>query len=178
MQHRLPEPLSVAGPERVKDVAGERDPAGYDESFATLPDLMLIDGGRGQLSAALDGMREVGLEVPVAALAKQREEVFVPGRREPVALRPDDPASLLLQRLRDEAHRTAVSHHRKRRSAPLRASVLDGIQGVGPVRRRRILEYFGSPERVLAAGREELEAVPGLPRKVAREIHEQLHRIR
>jgi len=154
------------------------EPRGYDESFAALPDLMLIDGGKGQLSAALDGLRDAGLDLPVAALAKQREEVFVPGRRDPLPLPPDDPASLLLQRLRDEAHRVAVGHHRKRRSAPLRASLLDEIQGVGPVRRRRILEYFGSPERVLAAEREELEAVPGLPRKVAREIHEQLHRIR
>jgi excinuclease ABC subunit C len=154
-------------------------PAGeqaYDESFAALPDLMLIDGGKGQLSAALDGMREAGLQVRVAGLAKQREEVFVPGRRDPLPLPPDDPASLLLQRVRDEAHRFAVGFHRKRRGTTMRASLLDELPGVGPVRRRRIVEHFGSPDRVLAASAEELEAVPGLPRKVAREIHEQLHK--
>ncbi len=158
----------------------DRDGAGddYDESFATLPDLLLVDGGKGQLGAALAGMREAGLEVPVAALAKQREEVFVAGRGAPLPLPADDPGSLLLQRVRDEAHRVAVGFHRRRRSAGAHASVLDGISGVGPVRRRRIVEHFGSPERVLNADREELEAVPGLPRKVAREIHEQLHRIR
>ncbi len=151
---------------------------GYDESFAVTPDLLLIDGGGGQVTAAVAGMRDAGVRVPVAGLAKQREEVFVPGRREPVPLAADDPASLLLQRVRDEAHRFAVSYHRKRRDATARASLFDEIRGVGPVRRRRIVEYFGSPQRALAATREELESVPGLPGKVAREIYEQLHRIR
>ncbi len=149
---------------------------GWDESFAVRPDLMLIDGGKGQLAAALAGMREAGVEVPAAGLAKQHEEVFVPGRRDPLPLPADDPASLLLQRVRDEAHRFAVGFHRKRRATTMRASVLDEIPGVGPVRRRRIVEYFGSPDGVLAASAEELEAVPGLPRKVARGIHEQLHK--
>jgi excinuclease ABC subunit C len=150
--------------------------AGYDESFAARPDLILIDGGKGQLSAALAGMREAGVEVAAAGLAKQYEEVFVPGRRDPLPLPAEDLASLLLQRVRDEAHRFALGFHRKRRGATMRASLLDEIPGVGPVRRRRIVEYFGSPDRVLAASAEELEAVPGLPRKVAREIHEQLHK--
>lgn len=148
----------------------------YDESFAALPDLILIDGGKGQLSAAEAGMREAGVEVRLASLAKQREEVFVPGRPDPLPLPADDPASLLLQRVRDEAHRFAVTFHRKRRGAGAHSSVLDEIDGIGPVRRRRIVEHFGSPERVLAATREELEAVPGLPRKIAREVHAQLHK--
>ena len=118
-----------------------------------------------------------GIEVPVAALAKQREEVFVPGRPAPLALPPDHPASLLLQRIRDEAHRFAVTFHRQRRAREVTATtVFDGLAGVGPVRRRRILEHFGSPERFLAAGREDLESVPGLPGKVAREIYAQLHK--
>ncbi len=113
----------------------------------------------------------------MVSLAKQREEVFVPGRRDPLPLAPDDPASLLLQRIRDEAHRFAITFHRQRRSADTRRSALfDALPNVGPVRRRKILEHFGSPERFLAASREELEQVPGLPRKVAREIHAQLHR--
>ncbi len=149
----------------------------YDESFATLPDLVVVDGGKGQLSAAVAALREAGVELDVVSLAKQREEVFVPGRREPLPLPADDPGSLLLQRIRDEAHRFAVAYHRQRRDAGLRrSSVFDELPQVGPVRRRRILEHFGSPERFLSAGRDEIERVPGLPRKVAREIYAHLHK--
>ncbi|HMK93494.1 MAG TPA: excinuclease ABC subunit UvrC [Thermoleophilia bacterium] len=161
--------------------AGERDGApvedGYDESFASRPSLIVIDGGKGQLSAAREGLAEAAVEVPAVGLAKQREEVFVPGRSAPLALAPDDPASLLLQRIRDEAHRFAVTFHRQRRGGDLRrASIFDELPKVGPVRRRAILEHFGSPERFLAASREEIERVPGLPRRVAREIYAQLHK--
>ncbi len=149
----------------------------YDESFATLPDLVVIDGGKGQLSAARRALREAGVEVAVVSLAKQREEVFLPGRRHPLPLPADDPASLLLQRVRDEAHRFAVRYHRQRRDADLRkASVFDELPQIGPVRRRRILEHFGSPERFLNASREEIERVPGLPAKVARDIYAHLHK--
>ncbi|MEE4276127.1 MAG: helix-hairpin-helix domain-containing protein, partial [Thermoleophilia bacterium] len=148
-----------------------------DESFAACPDLVVVDGGKGQLSAVAGALRGVGVEVPLISLAKQREEVFVPGRRDPLPLAADDPASLLLQRVRDEAHRFAITFHRQRRAADTRRSALfDALPNVGPVRRRKILEHFGSPERFLAASREELEQVPGLPRKVAREIHARLHR--
>ncbi len=149
----------------------------YDESFATLPDLVVVDGGKGQLSAAVDALEEAAAEVDVVSLAKQREEVFVPGRRDPLPLPADDPGSLLLQRIRDEAHRFAVTYHRQRRDADLtRSSIFDELPQVGPVRRRRILEHFGSPERFLSASREEIERVPGLPRKVAREIYAHLHK--
>ena len=138
----------------------------YDESFATLPELVVVDGGKGQLSAAQAALREAGVSVALVSLAKQREEVFVPGRRDPLPLPASDPGSLLLQRIRDEAHRFAVTYHRQRRDADLRkASVFDELPQVGPVRRRRILEHFGSPERFIAASREELERVPGLPRQ-------------
>ena len=149
----------------------------YDESFAALPDLVVVDGGKGQLSAANAAVREAGVTVDLVSLAKQREEVFVPGRRDPLPLPADDPGSLLLQRVRDEAHRFAVRYHRQRRDADLRrASVFDELPRVGPVRRRRILEHFGSPERFLSASRDEIERVPGLPRKVAREIYAHLHK--
>ena len=149
----------------------------YDESFATLPELVVVDGGKGQLSAAQAALREAGVSVALVSLAKQREEVFVPGRRDPLPLPASDPGSLLLQRIRDEAHRFAVTYHRQRRDADLhKASVFDELPQVGPVRRRRILEHFGSPERFLAASREELERVPGLPGKVAREIYAHLHK--
>jgi excinuclease ABC subunit C len=158
--------------ERRGDDAGQ-----YDESFAALPDLVVVDGGKGQLSAAVAALEDAGADVDVVSLAKQREEVFVPGRREPLPLPADDPGSLLLQRIRDEAHRFAVTYHRQRRDAGLRRSpVFDELPQVGPVRRRRILEHFGSPERFLSASREEIERVPGLPRKVAREIYAHLHK--
>jgi excinuclease ABC subunit C len=153
------------------------DAGDYDESFATLPDLVVVDGGKGQLSAAVAALSDAGADVDVVSLAKQREEVFVPGRRDPLPFPADDPGSLLLQRIRDEAHRFAVTYHRQRRDAGMRrSSVFDELPQVGPVRRRRILEHFGSPERFLSAGREEIERVPGLPRKVAREIYAHLHK--
>ena len=151
--------------------------APFDESFAKLPGLIVVDGGKGQLAAAGRALRASGLAVPIVALAKQRQEVFVPGRREPLALPADDPASLLLQRVRDEAHRFAVTFHRQRREGDLkRATIFDELPKVGPTRRRRILEHFGSPERFVSATREEIAGVPGLPPKVAREIYAHLHK--
>ncbi|HZO07163.1 MAG TPA: excinuclease ABC subunit UvrC [Solirubrobacterales bacterium] len=149
-----------------------------DASFASLPSLILIDGGKGQLAAgmrALAPFAERG--VTVVSLAKREEEVFVPGRSQPLDLHANSEGSKLLQRVRDEAHRFAIDHHRGRRDQAMTVSVLDELKGVGPARKRALLQHFGSPERFLAATREELEAVPGLPGKVGREIHEQLNRI-
>jgi excinuclease ABC subunit C len=149
----------------------------HDPSFAALPNLIVIDGGKGQLSAgvrALAGFRERG--VVVIALAKRIEEVFIPGAAAPLALAHDTPELQLLQRVRDEAHRFAITHHRIRRDRAMTASVLDELPGVGPVRKRALLAHFGSPDAILAASREELEAVPGLPGKLAREMYRELHK--
>ncbi len=149
----------------------------YDPSFATLPNLVVIDGGKGQLSAglrALQGFRERG--VLVVALAKRIEEVFVPGRATPLRLAHDTPELQLLQRVRDEAHRFALTHHRSRRDRAMTASILDELPGVGPARKRALLAHFGSPDAVVGASREELEAVPGVPGKLAREVYRELHR--
>jgi excinuclease ABC subunit C len=148
-----------------------------DASFAALPDLIVIDGGKGQLSAgmkALEPLLERG--VAVVSLAKRIEEVFVPGRSDPILLEKGSDALRILQRVRDEAHRFAITFHRNRRDKAMTASVLDGVRGVGPARKRALLKHFGSPDRLLTASREELEAVPGVPGKLAREIHRQLHR--
>ncbi|HEX2708761.1 MAG TPA: excinuclease ABC subunit UvrC [Solirubrobacterales bacterium] len=148
-----------------------------DESFASLPSLVLIDGGKGQLAAGMRALlpfTERG--VTVISLAKRLEEVYLPGRAAPLDLAADSEASKLLQRVRDEAHRFAIDHHRGRRDRAMTGSVLDELKGIGPARKRALLQHFGSPERFLAATREELEAVPGLPGKVGREIHEQLNR--
>ncbi|HKG36005.1 MAG TPA: excinuclease ABC subunit UvrC [Solirubrobacterales bacterium] len=151
---------------------GERD-----ESFASLPSLIVIDGGKGQLAAGMRALRPFAERgVTVISLAKRLEEVYVPGRSDPIDLPPESEASKLLQRVRDEAHRFAIEHHRGRRDQAMTGSVFDELRGVGPVRKRALLAHFGSPDRVLAASREELEAVPGLPGKVGREIHEQLNR--
>jgi excinuclease ABC subunit C len=148
-----------------------------DESFAALPGLVVIDGGKGQLAAGTRVLRPfIERGVTVIGLAKRLEEVYVPGRRSPIDLPADSEASKLLQRVRDEAHRFAIEHHRGRRDRAMTGSVLDELKGVGPVRKRALLKHFGSPERFLAASREELEAVPGVPGKLAREIYEQLNR--
>ena len=149
----------------------------HNESFAMLPNLIVIDGGRGQLSAglaALHGFRERG--VAVVSLAKRIEEVFVPGRRQPIVLPHDTPELQLLQRVRDEAHRFAITHHRTRRDRAMTTSILDELPGVGPTRKRALLAHFGSPEAILSASREELEATPGLPGRTARDIYAYLNR--
>ncbi len=149
-----------------------------DASFASLPSLVMIDGGKGQLTAGMKALQPfVERGVTVISLAKREEEVYVPGRSAPLDLPRDSEGNKLLQRVRDEAHRFAIEHHRGRRDRAMTASVLDELKGVGPARKRALLRHFGSPERFLAATREELEAVPGLPGKVGREIHEQLNRI-
>jgi excinuclease ABC subunit C len=148
-----------------------------NESFATLPNLVVIDGGPGQLSAgvsALQGFLDRG--VTVVSLAKRIEEVFVPGRRQPIVLPHDTPELQLLQRVRDEAHRFAITHHRTRRDQAMTTSILDDLPGVGPSRKRALLQHFGAPEAILAASREQLEAVPGLPGKTARDLYAYLHR--
>jgi excinuclease ABC subunit C len=152
------------------------DPAD-DPSFAARPGLVVIDGGKGQLGAALAGMRAAGAEdVPVVSLAKRHEEVFRPGRPDPLLLDSGSAALRLLQHVRDEAHRFALRHHRGRRGRGMTQSVLDALPGVGPARKAALLRHFGSPERFLAASREELAAVPGVPAKVAREVYDHLHK--
>jgi excinuclease ABC subunit C len=149
----------------------------YDEGFGTAPNLVVIDGGKGQLSAALQAMQAFDLpRVAVISLAKREEEVYVPGRPDPIVLDRASPGLQLLQRIRDEAHRFALGFHRQRRDTRSRESIFDGLNGVGPARRRALLRHFGSAERVLEASREELEGVPGVPRKTARSIYEQLHK--
>jgi excinuclease ABC subunit C len=158
---------------RMRDATAEE----YDESFAAVPNLVVIDGGKGQLAAALQAMQAFDLpRVAVISLAKREEEVFLPGRPEPVVLARDSAGLQLLQRIRDEAHRFALGFHRQRRDAQARESIFDTLQGVGPARRRALLRHFGSAEQFLAASQEELEGVPGIPERTARSIYAQLHK--
>jgi excinuclease ABC subunit C len=140
-----------------------------------LPDLLLVDGGKGQLGVALEVLEAFGLRerVPVAALAKEREELFLPGRSEGWLLPRSSPALFLIQRIRDEAHRFALSHHRARRERRSMASLLEEVPGIGPKRRRALLERFGSLEAIRQAPLEALIEA-GLPRAVAERLKEAL----
>jgi excinuclease ABC subunit C len=149
----------------------------YDKSFASLPNVVVIDGGKGQLAAGLGplkGFRDRG--VAVVSLAKRIEELFVPGRSAPIVLDHSTPELQLLQRVRDEAHRFAITHHRGRRDKAMTSSLLDGLPGVGPARKRALLTHFGSPDAVVQASSEELQAVPGVPSKLGRDLYTYLHR--
>lgn len=141
----------------------------YSSPELRKPDLVLIDGGKGQLGAALEALKNCGVHVPVVGIAKKREEVYLPGLSEPVDV--DDGALQILRHLRDEAHRFAVKYHRTIRDRDSLESELDGIRGVGPVRKRALLEHFGSLDGVMDASVEELASIPGMTREVAERIH-------
>src|ERR671916_12421 len=152
-----------------------------DEKFLPAPDLILLDGGKGQLSAVAPVFDEMDVggdlpDIPLRSLAKRDEEVFQPGRPQPVLLKRNSPELHLLQRVRDEAHRFANAYHSKVRGKAMTRSVLDDLPGIGPARKKQILDHFGTPDAFLNASLRELEAVPGLPGRVAREVHARVHR--
>jgi excinuclease ABC subunit C len=148
-----------------------------DASFAALPDLIVIDGGKGQLSAGMKALEPLlERDVAVVSLAKRIEEVFLPGAPNPVLMAHETPELQLLQRVRDEAHRFAITHHRIRRDKAMTESIMDELPGIGPSRKRALLKHFGSPEAVLGASREDLENVPGFPQKVARDLYAHLNK--
>lgn len=168
---------------RYKDsMAGElTDPAQIgrmkkETAWSLLPDLLLVDGGKGQLAMAQQVLEQFDLEeeVPLAALAKREEELFVPDRDQSVRLPPRSEALYLVQRVRDEAHRFANEAHRRRRVKVGTASILDGIPGVGPKRRKILLDHFGSLDEIRKATAEEIGAVPGIPYNVAQAVRSHL----
>ncbi|HHY16101.1 MAG TPA: excinuclease ABC subunit UvrC [Firmicutes bacterium] len=140
--------------------------------FASFPDLVLIDGGKGQLNAALQVRAELGLQMPFLALAERREEIYLAGRGEPVLLPADSPGLLLLRKIRDEAHRFALAYHRNLRGKSTRGSVLDEIPGVGPKRKKELIKHFGSVKKIRRASPEDLQAVKGISAKLAAEIYQ------
>lgn len=147
-----------------------------DDKFARLPDLVLIDGGRGQLAAARGAMREVGADsIPTVALAKGEEMLFREGEASPLRLPRDSAALHLLQRVRDEAHRFAITYHRQLRQKGGRGSVLDDIPGIGPRRKKALLAQFGSISALRKATVEQLAQVPGMTRPIAQELYDYFH---
>ena len=158
--------------EQTRVAPGDRE----FEKWRVMPDLLVVDGGRGQLNVALEVLDEFGLrsDIPAIGLAKREEEIILPDKPDPIKLPPTSPALRLVVHIRDEAHRFAVSYHRKLRGKSSVASVLDSIPGIGPRRRRALLRRFGSLEGIRRASVDELAAVPGMNRKVAETLKEML----
>jgi excinuclease ABC subunit C len=180
---------------KVRGVAGQDDFAAMEEvlrrrltnylrerelpveergKFAYPPSLLLVDGGAGQVSRAVKVVDELGLDIPVAGLAKRMEEVYLPGLAEPIRIPRGEEALYLLQRVRDEAHRFAVGYHRTLRSRRMVDSVLDRVPGVGPARKKALLRRFGSLKRIREAEVEVLAEV--VPQRVAEQLYEELRR--
>jgi excinuclease ABC subunit C len=198
MEDGLPKPAEYRR-FKVRNVAGNDDYAAMEEvltrrltayltekelplaerkrHFSYPPQLLLVDGGKGQLSVAVRVLQELNLEeeIPVAALAKQFEEVYLPGLADPVRVPRGSEALYLLQRVRDEAHRFAISYHRQLRGKRMTASVLDGVPGLGPARRKRLLAELGGIKAVRQAPREAFEALSWLPAPVAAAVWEKVH---
>ena len=152
---------------RAAEKRGEGEGTGVD-SFGVIPDLVLIDGGKGQLSAALEVFLELGLDdVPLASLAKENEELFVPHSPEPIVLPRDSQALYLVQRIRDEAHRFAIPYHRNLRSKSSLRSPLDNVTGIGPKRKRMLMRRFGTLKGIKEAAVDDLASVPGMTRSLA-----------
>jgi excinuclease ABC subunit C len=162
---------------RLTNYLDQRDrPVAEQGKFAYPPQLLVVDGGKGQLGVARRVVERLGLagEIPVAALAKQFEEVFVAGSAEPVRIPRQSEALYLLQRIRDESHRFAITYHRDLRGKRMTRSRLDGVPGLGEVRRKRLVKELGGVRKVEAASREELRALSWLPDAVADAVYEHL----
>jgi len=160
---------------RFKRSSLKNSDASTPNTWAILPDLVLIDGGKGQLNSVLAAMHEVGVgSVPTASLAKENEEIFVLQKREPIVLPRSSPGLQLLQRLRDEAHRFALGYHQKIRRRQTFASALDTISGIGPKRKRALLKQFGSVQSIREAPIEELATTRGMSKHLAQKIKEHL----
>jgi excinuclease ABC subunit C len=145
-----------------------------DRSFTARPDLILIDGGKGQLSAAMEVLESSGFaDIPTFALAKEREEIFAPDRAEPIVQERNSPGMFLVQRIRDEAHRFAITHHRKVRAKKALTSPLDSVEGIGPARKRALLRHFGSVQAIREAAVEDIVKL-GIPERLAVRLKETL----
>lgn len=165
------------GEEGEREIKEQKEITGkVDESFVLLPDLLLIDGGKGQLGEAVQVLSEFGLSdrVPLASLAKQQEEIFLPGQSHSILLPRSSQGLFLVQRVRDEAHRFAITHHRDRRDKRGLVSALDSIPGIGSSRKRALRLKFGDVDSIRNASVEELLKVRGISREVAKTIKEHL----
>jgi excinuclease ABC subunit C len=167
--------------DRYRRIAsGELKGTRGSQAWVMLPDLLIVDGGKGQLGMAIEVLEQFDLrdKVPVVGLAKRHEEIFKPDQRLPVRFEPSDPAILLLRRIRDEAHRFAITYHRQRRRKRGLASQIDDIPGIGPVKRRALLKHLGSLHNIQTATRERLMEVEGISEVLAENIFTHFERRR
>jgi len=167
-----------AGAERDgDDGAGQAGDEGAPKRrrFSYPPSLIVVDGGRGQLSVATKVLAPLDLHIPATGLAKRLEEVYFPDRPDPLRIPRGSEALFVLQHIRDEAHRFAVTYHREKRSKRVMASPLDDVPGIGPARKKALLKRFGSLARLSRAPLEEIAATPGVGPEIARAVYERLH---
>ncbi len=165
----------VLGRRFRRGLAELSDPSIHKGKFSELPDLLLIDGGKGQLNVAIEVLRDANIEgIEAIGLAKRHEEVFRPGRSDPLVLEPESPALLLLRQIRDEAHRFAVTYHRRLRAKRSLASILDEIPGIGPKRKSALIQAFGSVARLEHASADEIAEKAGIPKGLAERIRRRL----
>jgi excinuclease ABC subunit C len=176
--------VASAQPESSESVVEEGEGEKQDDKLQhewALPDLVIIDGGKGQLNAALEVMRDLKLDIPTIGVAKEEgshtklataEEIYIPGASEPIMLPRSSQGLYLLQRIRDEAHRFSITYHRKLRSEKTFKSVLDEIPGIGPKRKKALLLHFGSVKAISVASIDELAALDGMTRDAAEKVKE------
>jgi excinuclease ABC subunit C len=164
---------------RFRNYLRERDEGAHaGKRFSYPPNLVVVDGGRGQLNVAVRVLEELGLEdISVASLAKRLEEVYLPGRDEPVRIPRDSEALYLLQQVRDEAHRFAITYHRQLRGKHMTLSTLDGVAGLGPGRKQRLLREIGSVKKLRSLAEEDLLALTWLPDPVGTAVYRRLHNL-
>ncbi len=175
ISRRLARIASGGGREKKEGYGRNEEYRGNETKRDETPDLIVVDGGPTQLSAAIGALQKWGLDIPVIGLAKQLESIYIPGRDTPLILPGDSPGLTMLKYIRDESHRFAISHHRRRRSSRLRSSVLDEIPGVGKKRKEMLLRHFGSVDGIRAATLVELEQLSGISKGTAAAVHKILH---
>ena len=173
---QLVETMVAGGDEAGIPLPDEKQGEQLQHDWA-LPDLVIIDGGKGQLSAAMEVMQELQLEIPTVALAKENEEIFIPGSPEPIILPRTSQSLYLVQRIRDEAHRFGITYHRKLRSDRTFKSMLDEIPGIGPKRKQALMKHFGSIRAISAASVDELASLDGMTRDAAEKVKEYIGRM-
>src|SRR6266849_3857835 len=169
-----PEP---ADSDESKESSQDEDPQNVHSHDWALPDLIIIDGGKGQLSAAMEVLQELHIDIPTVGLAKENEEIFTPGSPDPIILPRSSQALYLVQRIRDEAHRFGITYHRKLRSDRTFKSVLDDIPGIGPKRKKALMKHFGSIRAISAASIDDLAALDGMTHDAAQKVKEYIGHI-
>ena len=167
---------SADGEDGSSETAIGTDSGSFHHEWA-MPDLIIIDGGKGQLSAAMEVMQELHLDIPTVGLAKENEEIFIPGSPDPIMLPRSSQGLYMVQRIRDEAHRFGITYHRKLRSDRTFKSVLDEIPGIGPKRKQALMKHFGSVRAMSAASVEDLAALDGMTRDAAEKVKEYIGRV-